>query len=288
MNFADSQRKTTPISLEVVFRDKDTKYHAWMSKISSGKCYINCGNEIGETGEIIGFDMKCPNGEWLSLLGKIGAIEYPKGFEMDLINLADHERKLLAEITDFGYTNLLDYERKVLAEIADTDALHLKEEKPRNKNEFQWREPVFRYKFKPNYSDIIDKYKPNNFGKKKKRVLIADDDSTTVRLLEAIVANQGFHPVIAKDGREAYKILQEDNDFVASILDMIMPFIDGMDLIHFMKKDKRLENIPIGIITAEQGSKVWNESISAGANAFLPKPLNAPQVQMMLTTLVNR
>jgi CheY-like chemotaxis protein len=61
-----------------------------------------------------------------------------------------------------------------------------------------------------------------------------------------------------------------------------------MDLIHYIKNDERLRNIPIGMITAEQDPKVWDDSVAAGASVFLPKPFSPPQVQMILRMLVNK
>ena len=287
MGIVFSQPKRTKVSLEIIWRSGGEKIDARIAEISASSCFVNCSSEV-LSGEIVDFELKCPTGEWLYLQGKIGRVEYPKGFELDFVNLSDESRNALERIVNPGYENLLEYERKVLAEITNADALNLKEEKPQTQNKFQWSNSAISNKTKPDYSAIINKLKPKISGKKKKRVLIADDDQATVKLLKAIVANQGFIPVTAKDGREVYKILQEDNDFVASILDVVMPFIDGMDLVHIMKKDARLKNIPIGIITGEKNSKIWNESLNAGANAFLPKPLNLPQVKMMLTTLVNR
>jgi CheY-like chemotaxis protein len=55
-----------------------------------------------------------------------------------------------------------------------------------------------------------------------------------------------------------------------------------------MKTDSRLSRIPIGMITAEQDPKIWDESVAAGASVFLPKPFTPPQVQMMLRMLVTK
>ena len=74
--------------------------------------------------------------------------------------------------------------------------------------------------------------------------------------------------------------------FCAAIFDMMMPHLLGMDLIHYMKTDARLSHIPIGMVTAEQDPKIWNDSVAAGAKVFLPKPFSPPQIQMMLRMLI--
>lgn len=120
------------------------------------------------------------------------------------------------------------------------------------------------------------------------RLLVADDDVMTLKMLSAIIESQNCEAITAQDGREAFRILQNNDNFSAAIFDMMMPHLDGLDLIHYMKTDNRLSRIPIGMITAEQDPKIWNDSIAAGANVFLPKPFNPPQVQMMLGMLSNK
>jgi CheY-like chemotaxis protein len=120
-----------------------------------------------------------------------------------------------------------------------------------------------------------------------RRVLVADDDPATLELVKAIIEKQGYTVVCASDGREAYRILQNDTDFSAAIFDMTMPHLDGLGLVHAVKTDKRLSHIPVGMITAEQDPKVWNDSVAAGVSVFLPKPFTAPQIQMMLRMLDN-
>jgi CheY-like chemotaxis protein len=90
------------------------------------------------------------------------------------------------------------------------------------------------------------------------------------------------------DGRQALSILQQDATFGAAIFDMMMPHIKGLDLILYMKGDERLRRIPVGMITAEQNPKVWDDSVAAGASVFLPKPFSPPQVQMMLRMLTSK
>ncbi|HXG84986.1 MAG TPA: response regulator [Pyrinomonadaceae bacterium] len=121
-----------------------------------------------------------------------------------------------------------------------------------------------------------------------RRVLVAEDDPMTLRMLTAIIETQDYKVVAVEDGREAFRILQFDADFSAAVFDMMMPHLHGIDLIHYMKTDARLKHIPVGMITAEQDPKIWDDSIAAGASVFLPKPFSPPQVQMMLRMLASK
>jgi CheY-like chemotaxis protein len=118
------------------------------------------------------------------------------------------------------------------------------------------------------------------------RILVADDDPAILRLVTAIVEKEGYTVVPARDGREAYKLLQTDSDFVAGIFDVVMPHIQGPELVRYMKTEKRLMKIPVMMMTAEQNPKLSSDSFSAGAVVFLPKPFTTAQLQIMLRMLI--
>ena len=122
----------------------------------------------------------------------------------------------------------------------------------------------------------------------KRRILVADDDPAILRLVTAILEKENFGVVSARDGREAYKILQSDQDFTAAILDVVMPHISGPELVRFMKTEKRLMRIPVMMMTAEQDPKLSSDSFSAGAVVFLPKPFTTAQLHTMLQMLVGK
>jgi len=118
------------------------------------------------------------------------------------------------------------------------------------------------------------------------RVLIADDDPVMRHLVTTMVKQQDCEVVVVNDGRAAYRILQSDSQFRAAILDMTMPFLEGLDLIRYMRSEKRLMRIPIMMITAEQDIKLMANSFSAGATAFLPKPFTPEQLQSAIRMLI--
>ena len=115
-----------------------------------------------------------------------------------------------------------------------------------------------------------------------RRMLVADDDPAILRLIATILEKENFNVVTARDGREAYKILQADPNFTAAILDVVMPHISGPELVRFMKSEDRLKRIPVMMMTAEQDPKLSSDSFSAGAVVFLPKPFTTAQLQIML------
>lgn len=121
-----------------------------------------------------------------------------------------------------------------------------------------------------------------------RRMLVADDDPAILRLIATILEKENYTVVTARDGREAYKILQSDPDFTAAILDVVMPHISGPELVRFMKNEERLRKIPVMMMTAEQDPKLSSDSFSAGAMVFLPKPFTTGQLQIMLQMLIGK
>lgn len=121
-----------------------------------------------------------------------------------------------------------------------------------------------------------------------RRILVADDDPAILRLVTAIVEKEGYEVVPARDGREAYQLLQKESDFLAGIFDVMMPHIQGPELVRYMRTEKRLMRIPVMMMTAEQNPKLSSDSFAAGAVVFLPKPFTTAQLQIMLRMLIGK
>jgi len=122
----------------------------------------------------------------------------------------------------------------------------------------------------------------------KGRVLVADDDPAILRLVTAILQKEGFTVIGARDGKEAYRALQDNSGFTAAVFDVVMPHIQGPELVRYMKTEKRFMNIPVMMMTAEQDPKLSRDSFAAGAVVFLPKPFTTVQLQTMLRMLVGK
>ena len=129
---------------------------------------------------------------------------------------------------------------------------------------------------------------PKQQSENSRRILVVDDDPAILRLVTTIVQKEGYEVLTARDGREAYKILQDDANFIAAIFDVVMPHIQGPELVRYMMTEKRLMRIPVMMMTAEQNPKLSSDSFAAGAVVFLPKPFTTTQLQMMLRMLISK
>ncbi len=122
----------------------------------------------------------------------------------------------------------------------------------------------------------------NQHLKKANRVLIADDDPVILDIVQTLVESEGYEAVTAQDGLEAYKILLNDSDFRAIILDMQMPHMEGADLLRQMQTEKRLSRIPVLMMSSSVDLQLLSSGFGPGAMAFIAKPFRPDQMRNTL------
>ena len=105
------------------------------------------------------------------------------------------------------------------------------------------------------------------------KVLYVDDDIINRTLLKKILEKNPYvYEVLeAKDGKEALEILNKNPDIDFVLLDIIMPNLDGIGMLKFMKKDPRFKEIPVVVLSTDDSQKT--RAIEAGANDFIYKPI---------------
>ncbi|MDB5324179.1 MAG: CheA signal transduction histidine kinase [Phycisphaerales bacterium] len=102
------------------------------------------------------------------------------------------------------------------------------------------------------------------------KVLVVDDSVTSRMLLKGILESAGYQVKTAVDGVEAFTALHEDGfDLVVS--DVEMPRMNGFDLTAKIRRDKRLVDLPIVLITALESRQERERGIDAGASAYIIK-----------------
>lgn len=114
------------------------------------------------------------------------------------------------------------------------------------------------------------------------KVLIADDDPPTRVLLRAAISQWGYTFVEAKDGEEAWDILQAPEAPRLLIVDWLMPKLDGIDLCLRLKEVR--EHRPyIILLTQMTGTANIIKGLEAGADEFLSKPFNMAELRSRLS-----
>lgn len=106
-----------------------------------------------------------------------------------------------------------------------------------------------------------------------KKILVVDDERSIVRLVQINLERQGYEVVTAYDGKEALdKVESERPDML--VLDVMMPFMDGFEVLEAMKKDPRNRDIPIIMLTAKAQDADVYQGWAKGVHSYLTKPFN--------------
>ena len=110
-------------------------------------------------------------------------------------------------------------------------------------------------------------------------VLIVEDESVVRELLERTMLSEGYKVQTACDGREAWKLIQEDNTDII-ISDAKMPHMDGFELL----KRTKAEHPSIGfiIMTAFDDSYSIKEAMLLGADEYISKPFESIEVALIV------
>lgn len=115
------------------------------------------------------------------------------------------------------------------------------------------------------------------------RVLVVEDDQVSGMFLEMMLQNEGYHVMIAKDGREALEILgKEQVDIV--LMDIDLPEIDGFEITRLFKNMKpEAIKIPVIAITGYVTDENRKRSYEVGMVDFVPKPIGKTDLVNLLT-----
>ncbi len=114
------------------------------------------------------------------------------------------------------------------------------------------------------------------------------EDSPTMRqlLVYALRRIPGMETEEAEDGVDALKKLAASGRPDIIITDINMPIMDGLKLVQRVRANEKLRDVPIVIITTEGGAEDRARALALGANAYITKPIQAPQVLRQVKELL--
>ncbi|MCK9378937.1 MAG: response regulator [Candidatus Moranbacteria bacterium] len=111
---------------------------------------------------------------------------------------------------------------------------------------------------------------------KKFTVILAEDESDLIEVY-SIALREKFNLLLAVNGKEVLERLEEKNGAVdLIILDIVMPKMDGFDILRKLKKDKKYKNIPIVMSTNLSDPGDRNEAVELGAKKYFVKADRTP------------
>jgi two-component system, cell cycle response regulator len=111
------------------------------------------------------------------------------------------------------------------------------------------------------------------------KILIAEDDPISRRILEATLVKWGYKVMVASDGGEAWEIIQQPESPNLIISDWMMPRMDGLALCREIRNMEKSEYIYFIILTAKGEKRDIIEGLESGADDFLTKPFNQEEMK---------
>ncbi len=114
------------------------------------------------------------------------------------------------------------------------------------------------------------------------RILIAEDDPTSRRLLEATLTKWGYEVVVCQNGKQAWDELEGEDAPRFAILDWMMPQLDGLEVCRRVRQKGGEEYTYIVLLTAKAQKEDLIEGMDAGADDYVTKPFNRQELRVRL------
>jgi DNA-binding response OmpR family regulator len=116
-------------------------------------------------------------------------------------------------------------------------------------------------------------------------ILVVDDESGSREALAVLLQDEGYSTLSAANGKEALAIVaQNPPDLI--LLDVVMDGIDGYEVAKSIKANPATSNIPIIMVTAHDGRGAHVIALDAGAEAFVPKPIDMAVLSLRVRNLL--
>jgi two-component system, cell cycle response regulator len=116
------------------------------------------------------------------------------------------------------------------------------------------------------------------------KILVADDDPVSRRMIERMLQRSGYEVVTVKDGRQAADELSKQNGPRLALIDWMMPELDGPGVCREMRSRHDNSYVYILLLTSKQSSQDIVEGLEAGADDYLTKPWQAGELKARLDT----
>ena len=119
------------------------------------------------------------------------------------------------------------------------------------------------------------------------RILVADDDSSIRQVLEAVLTGDGYEVTSVANGKEALEVAQRD-PFDLILLDVQMPHLDGLEAARQLRRDARLADVPIVMLTGRTADRDIEAAFADGVTDYITKPFAVSQLRARVRSWLSR
>jgi len=134
---------------------------------------------------------------------------------------------------------------------------------------------------------FTDQTRAPSASEEERCVLVVDDSVTVRKVTSRLLERQGMNVMTAKDGVEAVSVLQERKPDIV-LLDIEMPRMDGFEVARQVRRDERLADLPIVMISSRTGAKHRERAGELGVNHFLGKPFQENELLEVIDELIKQ
>lgn len=110
-----------------------------------------------------------------------------------------------------------------------------------------------------------------------KKIVLAEDEPQIARLIEFKLKKEGYSVTWKENGEEALKAIKADKPDLI-LLDIMMPVMDGYEVLRRLKEDENLKSIPVVMLTARAQEKDIVKGIDMGAEDYITKPFHPAEL----------
>jgi len=114
------------------------------------------------------------------------------------------------------------------------------------------------------------------------KVLVADDDPISLKILESKVGQWGYEVVAARDGEEAWRILRSPASPRLAVLDWMMPGRDGVQIVRDIRNDQHEPYVYVVLLTSRNRRDDLVEAMDAGSDDYVTKPFDPHELRVRL------
>ena len=118
-------------------------------------------------------------------------------------------------------------------------------------------------------------------------ILVVDDEKDLLDLIDYNLKKEGFEVLQAEDGLEGIRKAREHKPDLV-LLDIMMPKMDGLEVVEVMKKDDQLQHIPIIFLTARGDEKTEVEGLNKGGDDYITKPISTTKLVSRIKAVLRR
>jgi len=120
-----------------------------------------------------------------------------------------------------------------------------------------------------------------------KKIVLAEDEPQIARLVEFKLKKEGYQVVSKGNGEEALAAIKaEKPDLI--LLDVMMPVMDGYEVLRRVKEDENLKNIPVVMLTAKAQERDVVKGIDLGAEDYITKPFHPAELLARVKRILGR